>query len=450
MKKEFFLLPAFLFISICQFAQTTQLTLQQCVETALQNNLQIRQGLAGVQLGENAVKQSKLTLLPNLNFNTNYYINYGRSLDYSTYQFVNQTLQTNIYNLTSQLSIYEGGIKGNTIKKTEYDYERSKLEQQALIDNIKLYVVTAYLQVLFAEEQVRIAEQKKLTSSQQLNDSKKLVAAGTIPEGNLLSLEAQIAADEVNIVNARNAVDLAYLDLKNLLQVEPTQQISIVYADTDAFENLMSGEIPSEQNVIDAALALQPGIKKFDYQLKSDALGIKISQGAALPSLSLGGSLGTSYSDAEGFDLSGPVPPDPYIDQIDHNINGGVGLSLTIPIFNNGQIMLSKQNAQLTYFNTEIARQIAVDDLKKAVVQAVTNARASKAGYDAALISYNAAKKAFEFEEKRFAAGQSNSLNYTIAENNLAQAEIALSQAKYDFIFKRKVIDYYLGLPLNF
>ncbi|MFN0274469.1 MAG: TolC family protein, partial [Chitinophagales bacterium] len=260
----------------------------------------------------------------------------------------------------------------------------------------------------------------------------------------------QIAADEVNLVNAKNAVDLAYLDLKNLLQLEPSQKIQIVYADIDRFENLLQEEIPDEQTVINAALATQPGIKKYDYQLKSDELGIKIANGVALPNLSLGGSVGTSYSDAEGFDITGPVPPDPYGTQIENNFNGGLGLNLTIPIFNNGQVILSKQNAQLNYLNTEIAQLSAINELKKSVVQAVTNCKAAKSGYDAALLSFNASQKAFDFEQKKFAAGQSNSLSYTIAENNLAQAEIALIQAKYDFVFKRKVIDYYLGIPLNF
>ncbi|MBC8045379.1 MAG: TolC family protein, partial [Fimbriimonadaceae bacterium] len=260
-----------------------------------------------------------------------------------------------------------------------------------------------------------------------------------------------IAADEVNLVNAKNTVDLAYLDLKNLLQLEPMQQIKIVYADVNAFEKLLNEDIPDEQTVINAALATQPGIKKFEYQLESDALAVKIAQGVALPSIGLGGSIGTSYSDAEGFNFIGePIPPDPYGTQIGNNFYGGVGLNLTIPIFNNGQIILNKQNAQLNYFTTETAQQIAINDLKKAVVQAVTNCRASKASYNAALLSYDAAKKAFEFEQKKFAAGQSNSLNYTIAENNLAQAAITLSEAKYDFIFKRKIIDYYLGIPLNF
>ncbi|MBC8046741.1 MAG: TolC family protein, partial [Fimbriimonadaceae bacterium] len=270
MKKTFFLFSIILLSISHIFSQVTQMTLQQSIETAVQNNLQIRQGQAGVQLGENAVRQSRLTLLPNLNFNTNYYLNYGRSLDYSTYQFVNQSLQTNTYSLSSELSLYEGGIKGNTIKKTEFDYERAKLEQESLVDNIKLYVVSGYLQILFAEEQIRIAEQKKTISTQQLSDAKKLVATGNIPEGNLLSLEAQIAADEVNLVNAKNAVNLAYLDLKNLLQIEPTQQIKIVYADINAFERLLNEEIPDEQTVINAALATQPGIKKFEYQLQSD------------------------------------------------------------------------------------------------------------------------------------------------------------------------------------
>lgn len=448
--KSCFLLFSFILLFSFSNAQTTEFTLQQCIETALQNNLQIKQSVAGLQMSENLVKQSRLSLLPNLNFNTNYYLNYGRSLDYSTYQFVNQTLQSNTYNVSSNLSLFQGGIKANTIKQTESTYAQTKLEQQALIDNIKLYVVSAYLQVLYTEEQVKVAEKKKYTSSSQLNDSKKLAAAGNIPEGNLLSLEAQVAADEVGIVNSKNAVELAYLDLKNLMQLEPAEKISIVYADISALDILLTQSIPNTQAVMNAALASMPGIKKYDYQLESDALGIKIAQGAAYPSLSVGGSVGTSYSDAEGFDLTGPVPPDPFSDQFQNNFNGGLGLSLTIPIFNNGQIILQKQNAELTFINTQIAQQTAINDLKKSVMEAVTNCTASKASYDAALYSLSAAGKAAEFEQKKLEAGQSNSLNYTIAQNNLAQAEISLLQAKYDFIFKRKVIDYYLGLPLTF
>jgi outer membrane protein len=414
------------------------------------NNLQVKQGRAMVQIGENAVKQSKRTLLPNLNFNTNYYLNYGRSLDYSTYQFVNQTLQSNTYNLSSQLSLYQGGIKGNTIKQAGYDLERSKLEQESLIENIKLYVITAYLQVLFAEEQQKIAEQQEAIAEKQYSDAKKLVNAGTIPEGNLLSLEAQLAADAVQVANTQNAVELAYLDLKNLMQISHLENIKIVYADIQSMQNLLEADIPDEQTVIDAALLTQPGIKKFAYQLKSNALAVKIAQGAALPSVFVGGSLGTSYSNAEGFDITGPVPPDPFGTQIGNNFNGGLGLSVTIPIFNNGQMLLNKQNAMLNYLTTEVAQQSAINDLKKSVVQAVTNCKAARVSYNAALKSYDAAIKSFEFEQKKFNAGQSNSLNYTIAENTMRQAEITLLQAKYDFIFKRKVIDYYLGLPLNF
>ncbi|MBC8173220.1 MAG: TolC family protein [Chitinophagales bacterium] len=446
MKQVIFFFIVFL-TKYTAFAQITELTLQQCVETAVQNNLQIRQGAAGVQLTGNAVQQSKLTLLPNLNFNSAYYVNYGKSIDYTTNLFVNGNFQSHTYSLSSYMTLYQGGIKGNTIKKTEFDYERSQLEQESLIENIKLYVVMGYLQVLFAEDQVRIAEQKKITSTQQLDNSKKIVQAGNLPEGNLLALEAQIAADEVGLVQAKNLVDLAYLDLKNLMQVEPTQQIKIVYADINAFENVMDTPIPEVQQVIDAALLTQPGIQKFKYQLESDALGVKIAQGDALPSLTVSGSVTTNYSDVTYI---GFPEPDSYGDQLDNNLGEAIGLTLTVPIFNNGLVTLNKQNAELNYFNTEIAQQIAINDLKKSVTEAVTNSTAARASYDAALLSYNASLKAFEFEEKKFQAGQSNSLNYTIAANNLEQASITLSQAKYDYLFKRKVIDYYLGLPLNF
>jgi len=304
------------------------------------------------------------------------------------------------------------------------------------------------LNVMFAEEQVKIATQKINTTELQLSNSQKLVNAGSIPEGNLLTINAQLAQDKLTSIQAANVLDRAYLDLKLLLQMKPDDQIRIVFPDVTKLENLLSAPVPNANNVADYAIANKASIKKYEYQLMSDELSRKIAAAGAMPVLSLIGQVSTNYSNAI-------YPPfvtesDPYGVQIDNNLSEVVGLSLQIPIFNNGQVLLNKQNAELTIINTQLNQQIAINTLRQSVTQAVNDMKAAIASYDAALKNYEASKSAFDFAEKKFNMGTASSFDYTNSINVMAQAESSLVQAKYDLIFKAKIIDYYLDKPLDF
>ncbi|KRP08557.1 MAG: hypothetical protein ABR95_06055 [Sphingobacteriales bacterium BACL12 MAG-120813-bin55] len=429
-------------------AQNNALNLRQCVDMAVGNNLQILQGQANVATNEFAVQQSRLSLFPNLNFSGSYFFSYGRGLDYVTNTFVGQNFQSNNYSLSSNLGLYNGGVKAHSIKKAGYDLEMAKLDQQALIENIQLNTILAFLQVMFAEDQIRVTENRLAISQQQLNDSEKLAAAGSIPEGNLLALEAQLASDELEIVNARNQVAVAYLQLKNLLQLDPAAPLSISYPGQDLLQEVLNARMPELNATIDAAISNLPGIQRFEYLLKSAESQVKIAGGYGLPSLTLVGQLNTSYSDADiglpGFEAL------PYTDQLENNLGEVVGLTLSIPIFNNGQVAINKQNASLAYMNAELEQQIAINNLKTTVTDAWTGLQAASLTYQAALRNLEANRNAFDFAEKRFNAGAASALDFVTARNNLASAEISLNQAKFDFIFKRKVIDYYLGQPIEF
>lgn len=427
-----------------------QMDLRTCVETAVANNLQIRQGSANVYANEYAVQQSRLSLLPNLNFSANYFFSFGRGIDYVTNTYVAQSFQSNSFTMSSNMSLYNGGVKSNTIKKAGYDLEVAKLDQQAMIENIQLNTILAYLQVIYAEDQVVIAENKKAISTNQLENSKKLAEAGSIPAGNLLTLEAQIASDELNLVNARNTVASAYLVLKNILQMDPAEPLQVVPLGEGLLAEVLAAPMPRLNDVIAEAIRNLPGIQRYEYSLKSAESQVKIASGYGLPSLMLIGQLNTSYSNASILPGVPGFEPDPYDVQIDNNLGEVVGLTLSIPIFNNGQVAISKQNASLGLFNTEMQQQLAINDLKTTVTEAWTGLQAAALTYDAAMKSKESAQMAFEFAEAKFQAGASNSLDYTIAVNNLAQADISLSQSKFDYIFKRKVIDYYLGKPIEF
>jgi outer membrane protein len=326
--------------------------------------------------------------------------------------------------------------------------EVAKLDQESVIENIELNTILSYLQVMYAKDQVSIAENKKAISTRQLEDSKKLVDAGSLPAGNLLALEAQIASDELNLVNARNGVAIAFLGLKNILQMEPSEALEIVAPGEGLLDEVLAARMPLLNEVIDAAIRNLPGIQRHEFALKSAETQVKITSGYGLPSLTLIGQLNTSYSNANigipGFE------PDPYDVQVENNLGEVVGLNLSIPIFNNGQVAINRQNASLQFMNAELEQQIAINDLKTTVTEAWTGLQSAALTYDAALISLQSAQNAFDFAEAKFQAGASNSLDYTIAVNNLAQAEIALTQSKFDYIFKRKVIDYYMGNPIEF
>jgi outer membrane protein len=428
--------------------QSGQMNLRQCVDAAVNNNLQIIQGQANMAVNEAAVKQSRLALLPNLNFSASYFFSYGRGLDYVTNTYVAQSFQSNNYLLSSNLGLYQGGVKSNSIRKAEYDLQAAELDQQALLENIQLNTILAFLQVMFAEDQVTITNNRIEVSRRQLSDSEKLVEAGSIPEGNLLNLKAQIAADELELVNARNQVANAYLNLKNLMQMEPGQPLEIIYPTQDLLNEVLNAQMPTLNEVIDAAIDNLPGIQRFEYAIKSAEADVKIAGGYGLPSLTAVGQLNTSFSDANigipGFE------PDPYADQLENNLGEVVGLTLSIPIFNNGQVAISKQNAELGLLNAELQRQIAVNDLKTTVTDAWTGLQAAAISYESAQKSLEASRLAFEFAEKRFQAGAASALDYTTAANNLASAEVSMNQAKFNYIFQRKVIDYYLGKPIEF
>lgn len=445
--KKLFIIALLIGVQGALFAQKT-LTLQECITLATDNNLTLRQVEAGVAYSEKAASQSRLLLLPNLNVGSSYFWNFGYTIDPVTNLPLSNSFQTNGYQATSTMNLFSGGSIYNTIQKSKTDLQVSGMNYKEVVENIQFQVIVAYLSVMFAEEQVKVSQQKINTSESQLSNSRKLANAGSIPAGDLLTLEAQLAQDQLSLIQAANQLDKTKLDLKLLLQMNVAEDIQVAFPDVNQIDKILYQTVPDALTVANYAIENKASIKKYDYQLMSDEYSKKIAAASALPTLSLIGQVGTNYSNAI-------YPPyitesEPYGTQVNNNLSEVVGISLQIPIFNNGQVLISKENANLAYYNTQLNQQIAINTLRQNVTQAVNDLKSAIASYSAAEKSFAAAASAFEFAEKKFNIGTASSFDYTTAMNAKAQAESMLVQAKYDLIFKSKIIDYYLDKPLEF
>ena len=194
-------------------------TLQQCVDYAVKNNIQIKQSMLTTELAKTDLTQSQATVLPNLNANASNYYNYGKTIDQFTNSFATEKVRSDRYSLQANVTLFNGLQAYNTIKQNQLNLAASKYDAEKMVNDISLYVASAYLQILFSMELLDIANQQVLLTQAQVGRTKKLVDAGSVAKGNLLNIESQAANEEVQVVNAQNNLDIAYLNLTQLLEL---------------------------------------------------------------------------------------------------------------------------------------------------------------------------------------------------------------------------------------
>lgn len=469
MKKS--LLFFLVLLSVSTQAQQT-LTLTQCVELAWANNLQIKQAELSVESSESSLKNTKSDVLPNLNGFANHNYNWGQRIDPFTNQFANTRVQSNSFGLSSSIDLFNGFQNQQNIKAQSAALESIVFDLEAQKNDIALAVSSAFLSTLLAEELLKIAEQQVLITKQQFDRIKILVDAGSVNVGNQYTLEAQLAQDESNQIARENDYQLSLLALKQLLLLPMEEQLSIVKP--AAMEADPSNQIENANTVYAYAESSMPQIKSAERSLMQWDSRLKSAQGGRYPSLSLSGSIGTGYSGLRtevtsitpagaqeiGATQSGETVFAPTFDtevqrvafgtQLNDNFNQFVGVTLNVPIFNRGVINNSVQQAKI---NQDIAT-LQLEGEKLSLRQTIESARADALAARALYVSNQKAvasnEKAFEFAAARFEAGALNVTEFNTSKNNLLIAQTQLNRAKYDFIFKTKVLEFYMGKPLGF
>lgn len=456
-------------------------TLKECIDYALQNNLNVKRSLLSVENSQIGLTQSKLQMLPSLNGGSTFGYNWGRSIDPTTNLFSTQRINSFNLNASSSVILFNGFRLLNTYRQSDLDNAASKEDFAKAKNDVILSVITFYTNVIFNKELFSNAESQLATTTQQLERTRKLAEAGSVPRGNVLDLEAQQATNELNLINRENALNLSLLQLKQALQFSASTPMDIEVPQLDIGTELLLTE--TSEQIYEAARQTLPEVKSAQLKLQSSALALKASRGSLYPRLNLNGNLFSNYSsaaDRERFIRDGGAPTTvsqqigyvqgvntpvlsdiqvpsgqlvenyPLQTQITDNISRAISLSLQIPIFNGYQVRSNVQRSMVTNQQAALNLQDTENTLRRLVETAYNDALAASKTYQSATKQVSARDEAFRMSKQRFDNGAVNFVDYQVAENALFQAKSDLVRAKYDFIFKKKVLDFYQGKPIEF
>ena len=429
------------------FSQQKEWSLEDCIIYAVENNIQIKQQVIQTEYQKNSLELAKLALLPTINGVASHNYSFGRALDETTYEFTdNQTIQSNQFYVGGNLDLFKGLENYNTIKKNKYQVLAGELDLQSLKDNIALNVALAYLQILLNNELVATTWNQLQITTQQIEKTKKMVDAGSLARGNLLQIEAQAASEELQYITLKNQLDISYLTITQMLELSSPEGFKVltplITVDTST---LITGQI---DEIYSVAQNLRPEIKSAEMKLQASRYDQKIAAGGRMPNLSMSHSFSTRYSDVA---LNPVAPTDKYYfsDQLNNNINYGIGFSLNIPILNGWKVNKNISNSRLNVENSRYTLEAEKKQLYKSIQQAYADAVAALKKFNASIKAVKSAEESFRYTEQKFNVGMVTPVDYNAGKTQLLNAQSDMSQAKYEYIFKTKVLDFYKGIPLT-
>ncbi len=469
MKIKYLLLFLISFIQVQAFSQK-KWTLEDCINYAHANNLQIKRQELQAKVANVDLLQSYTNILPDLNGNISRNYGFGRQIDPFTNDFILNNSISDNYSVTSNISLFNGLQNYNNIRSNQYaslaaiqNVEKEKIENTFNISS-------AYLEILFQKELLEVAKNQKEVTVLQVDRTQKLVDAGNVAKGDLLEIQAQLANENLIVTNTQNQLNLSILNLSQLLDLDSTSNFDIVVPDT--IDPNIAKDIPSVSLVYNDALEYLPHVKSAEYLLKSYEKQLAIQKGRRSPMLYLSGSIYTGYSDQRtlvntndfseqeiGYIQGNPsqivVSPSygvsdySYSQQFNDNIAQSLSIGLSIPILNRWEVNNGISRARIQMEDSKFELDQVKQQLYKNIQQAHNDAISAREKYNSAIEAVKSNKESFHYTEQKFSVGMVNSVEYNIAKNNYIKAESDLLQAKYEYIFAAKILDFYRGIPIT-
>jgi len=421
----------------------------------MDNNITIKQTVLNTAYNENILEQSKMSRWPSLNASAGYTYSFGRALDETTYQFTdNQQINSIRVNVNSGVNLFNGFQKKNTIDQNQINLMASYEDVEKVKNDISLNIAAAYLQILFNEELVEMAKNQLEITQQQVERTEKMVEAGKLAMGSALEIQAQFASEELNVVNAENQLLIAYLNLQQILDMPYDPEFRINIPELEEPEG--GAVLNSVDDVYEQAEQTMPQIASAMYGVEASEKELEIARGMRYPSLSLSGNYNSGYSDIRekvigtdqfGVPITGAYP---FFEQINDNLSVGVGLNLNIPIFNGHQVKTAIANSRIGIENSKLELQSEKNRLYREIQQAQVDALAALKKFQSTEKALISMEESFKYTEKKFEVGLVNTVDYNTSKNQLTMTQSDLLQAKYDFIFKSKILNFYKGEPIIF
>jgi outer membrane protein len=497
MKRAILLLIVIFTVASQGFAQNTTpavkpLSLPECVDIALKNNLRVRRSLYNVETYKINRFAAGMNFLPSLNAGASYGFNYGRSINPVTNQYINRQLNSVNAQLNGNWLLFNGLRVTNSFRQSKVDVEAADEDLQKAKNDVIINVVTLYINVIFNKELLETNKYQLSSGQQQLERITKQVAAGSLPKSNQLTQEAQVATFEVNVINQENALNLSMLQLKQAMQIPASEPMDVIVPELE-LENLILDSSPDD--IYAQSVKTMPEIRSAMLKVQSAQLGLKAAKGSLYPRLSFNASAFSNYSSASrdvnnsgitgynivqttgqpvGYASVGGVPAmvgdqpvlvnainyvpiyavenDKYTEreQLKDNLAKNFSLQLQIPIFNNWSTRASVQRAAI---QNELARINEIETqntLRQTIETAYNDAYAASKTYAANLKQVSAREEAYRMVLQRFEIGAANFAEKQIAENDLFQSRSDLTRAKYNFIFRKKILDFYQGKQIEY
>lgn len=448
MKKLLFLVLSGTFLSV---SAQKKWTLQEAVDYAVSHNLQVISSDYNRKLQESSLQIAKREYLPSVAGNIGNTVSFGEGRDIFGTTQRNDNF-SNTTSLSADVLLFNNGRLEKNVRKTAFDLEASEYDLLRVKDDISLQVAQQYLQILLNREIVKISASALENAQRQYDRARITTEGGATPQTVLAEAEAGLAREKQNFKSAEINTERSLFTLAQLLRIEDYRNFDV--------ENVVLPEVPqpplhSTENIIETAYQNQPQIKAAETRIKAAEAQTEVVETAFWPTVTAGAGLGTSYfnslvTDITGRDLSGNVIKEAgFFQQYKNNFGQQISLSAHIPIFNKGitrlQVQQSKINEDIARNNLEAQKQEVLQNVQRAQFDAQSNYET----YMAALEAAESSRLALDFTEKSFAAGKSTIYDVNVARNNYANAQGSIAQAKYNYLFSIKLLNFYAGIPIT-
>lgn len=433
---KLYLIIASLFFVQLSFAQETSTkvwSLQDCIDYAIEHNITIKDATLDKNLAEVDYSKAKSSRLPNLFGSASQNFSNGSTIDPITSDFINDQIHSTNVGINSSVTLFQGNQISNQIAQNKLLLEQSVFQEEVEKNNIVLSILEVYLQTLYSKESITIAENNVEASKKEVQRAKARLDAGTIALSDYTEAQSQAATNKYNVITAKNDYQQYIIQLKQLLELSPLENIQIEAIDDNM--DLLNIELDKDK-VYNNALMFLPEVKASQLNIVANEKELDIAKGGFLPTLELTGSVGSGYTSVSNNTFS---------DQFDVNFNQRLGLSLTIPVFNRNQTKAAVQTATINIEKAEIQKQTTEKDVYKKIETTYQNAVSAQEQVIASEASKNAAEQTYNLAQRKYELGALSTTDLVISQNTYTNAQQNYLQAKYLSILYHQLLQFYQG-----
>ena len=419
-------------------------TLQECIDYALENNIQLKRQKLVSESARNNYSRSMIGVLPSVTAFAAHEFNSGRALNIDTYQWENREFEQGNMGIQGSVTVFGGFRNYNNIQQHRFLLLSRLEEVERARNDISLNISAAFFQILLDKELVEIAGMQLEVSTLELEAARANFRVGNIPGGRLYEIESQVAADEYQLTLARNNLNQSYLDLAQMMQLDPGYDLHI-----EVPEVIEIGEaaiISTADNIYEEAEVTLPQVRIAEYLLKSRERELAMMRGMQSPSLVIQPLIYSRYSELAMNPVDGSDYP--YSTQLRNNLYKQLTVRLTIPIFDGWTTRNRISNARVSVLDAQYQLDETKQNLYMEIYQMHNSARNAYTRYNSAEKAVIAAQEAFDYAKEQFGLGLINFVDYQYAQASLFRAQSNMAQAKYEYYLRSKILDFYLGEPL--